>query len=90
MNEVRLTIDGKEASVSQGTTVLEAAQSIGIDIPHLCYGDGLSPTADCRLCVVEVSGGKTLVPSCARPVAANPGRSSPTSRASGYPSRFSV
>jgi len=71
MNEVRLTIDGKEVSVSKGTTILEAARSIGIDIPHLCYGDGLSPTADCRLCVVEVSGGKNLVPSCAYPAASN-------------------
>ncbi len=71
MNEARLTIDGKEVSVSKGTTILEAARSIGIDIPHLCYGDGLSPTADCRLCVVEVSGGKNLVPSCAYPAASN-------------------
>jgi formate dehydrogenase alpha subunit len=71
MNEVRLTIDGKEVSVSKGTTILEAARSIGIDIPHLCYGDGLSPTADCRLCVVEVSGGKNLVPSCAYPAVSN-------------------
>jgi len=71
MNEVRLTIDGKEVSVSKGTTILEAARSIGIDIPHLCYGDGLSPTADCRLCIVEVNGGKKLVPSCAYPAANN-------------------
>ena len=71
MNEVRLTIDGKEVSVSKGTTILEAARSIGIDIPHLCYGEGLSPTADCRLCVVEASGRKNLVPSCAYPAANN-------------------
>jgi predicted molibdopterin-dependent oxidoreductase YjgC len=71
MNEIRITIDGKEVSVSKGTTIMEAARSVGIDIPHLCYGDGLSPTADCRLCVVEVSGGKNLVPSCAYPAANN-------------------
>ena len=71
MSDVQLTIDGIGVSASEGTTIFEAARSIGIDIPHLCYGDGLSPTADCRLCIVEVSGRKNLVPSCAYPAANN-------------------
>jgi formate dehydrogenase alpha subunit len=71
MNEITLQIDGKEAFVEEGATVFQAAKSIGIDIPHLCYGDGLSPTADCRLCVVEVSGGRNLMPSCTFPAANN-------------------
>ncbi len=71
MSDIRLTIDGKEVSVSRGTTILEAASSLGIDIPHLCYGDGMGPTGDCRLCVVEVKGGKKLLPSCVYPAANN-------------------
>ncbi len=71
MNDVRLTIDGKEVSVARGTTILEAARSIGIDIPHLCHSEGFVATANCRLCVVELNGNKNLVPSCARPVSDN-------------------
>ena len=68
MNEVKLQIDGREISVKEGTTILEAAKSIGIDIPRLCYMEGLKPVADCRLCVVEVSGARNLVTSCAATV----------------------
>ncbi len=71
MNEVRLQIDGKEVSTAEGTTIFEAARSVGIEIPHLCYREDLSPTAACRLCVVEVEGARNLVASCAYPVANN-------------------
>jgi len=71
MNEVRLQIDGREVSATEGTTVFEAARSVGIEIPHLCYREDLTPTAACRLCVVEVEGARNLVASCAYPVANN-------------------
>jgi len=71
MNEVRVQIDGREVSSTEGATIFEAATSVGIDIPHLCYREDLTPTAACRLCVVEVEGARNLVASCAYPVANN-------------------
>jgi formate dehydrogenase alpha subunit len=71
-DEIRLTIDGREAAVPQGTTVFDAARRLGIDIPHLCYDPalGLAPTSSCRLCLVEVQGARGPVPSCSYPAAA--------------------
>ena len=69
MDEIRLTIDGREIRAEEGTTLFKAAQKAGIHIPHLCYWEGLTPTTACRLCVVEVEGARTLVASCAYPVA---------------------
>ncbi|MEW6171639.1 MAG: molybdopterin-dependent oxidoreductase [Bacillota bacterium] len=66
---VTLTIDGKEISVPEGTTVLHAAQAAGIDIPHLCYCSGLKATGACRICVVEIEKVRGLVVSCIRKVA---------------------
>ncbi|MEA3366829.1 MAG: formate dehydrogenase subunit alpha [Planctomycetota bacterium] len=70
-DEITLTIDGREVSVPPGTTVFHAARRLGIDIPHLCYDPalGLEPTGSCRLCLVEVEGGRAPVPSCLHPVA---------------------
>ena len=68
MGKVSLMIDGRKVTVEEGTTILEAAKSIGVEIPHLCYMEGLPPTSACRLCVVEVEGAKTLVPACSYPV----------------------
>ncbi len=63
---VRLIINGQEVGVEEGKTILEAAQSIGIDIPTLCYHPTLSPYGACRLCVVEIenNGRTTLQASC--------------------------
>jgi predicted molibdopterin-dependent oxidoreductase YjgC len=69
MPEVQLTIDGREIRAEAGTTVFQAAERSGISIPHLCYREDLTPTAACRLCVVEVEGARTLIASCAYPVA---------------------
>ena len=69
MTEITLRIDGKEVSVEEGATVLQAAKSLGIHVPHLCYMEGLSPSAGCRMCVVEVQGARALVASCAHPAA---------------------
>jgi predicted molibdopterin-dependent oxidoreductase YjgC len=69
MTEIQCTIDGQEIKAESGMTVFEAARKSGIHIPHLCYREDLSPSTACRLCVVEVEGAKTLVASCAYPVA---------------------
>ena len=65
---VRLTIDGKEILANPGQTVLQATLDNNIQIPHLCYHPALSPFAGCRLCIVEVKGGKAPIASCALPV----------------------
>lgn len=61
---VTLTIDGHEVSVPKGTTILEAAKTIGEKVPHYCYHPGLSSPAMCRLCLVEVEGAPKPLPSC--------------------------
>ncbi|KPK42156.1 MAG: formate dehydrogenase [Planctomycetes bacterium SM23_25] len=70
-DDVTLTIDDREVSVPPGTTIFGAARQLGIDIPHLCYDPalGLEPTSSCRLCLVEVDGGRGPVPSCSHPAA---------------------
>ncbi|MEX0935690.1 MAG: molybdopterin-dependent oxidoreductase [Gemmatimonadota bacterium] len=61
---VTLTIDGREVTVPKGTTILQAAESLGNRIPHYCYHPGMSAPAQCRLCLVEVEGAPKLSPSC--------------------------
>ncbi|MFX1534027.1 MAG: 2Fe-2S iron-sulfur cluster-binding protein [Promethearchaeota archaeon] len=63
---VKLTIDEQEVEVEEGKTILEAARSIGIEIPTLCYHKALSPYGACRLCVVEIlrNGGSEFQASC--------------------------
>ncbi|MCG8417012.1 MAG: 2Fe-2S iron-sulfur cluster-binding protein [Proteobacteria bacterium] len=63
-NTVTLTIDGREVTVPPNTNVLEAAQSIGIEISHFCYHPGLSIAACCRQCLVKVDKMPKLQPSC--------------------------
>ena len=55
---IALTIDGKACSVPKGTTLLEACQQMGIDIPTLCHLKDLAPDGSCRMCVVEEIGGR--------------------------------
>lgn len=66
---VTLTIDGQTLQASRETTVLEAARTIGIEIPHYCYHPGLSIVGNCRMCLVEIEKILKLQPSCATPVA---------------------
>lgn len=63
-----LTIDNREAEVSDGANILDAATQVGIKIPTLCYLEGVQAIGACRVCLVEVEGAKTLVPSCVTPV----------------------
>jgi NADH-quinone oxidoreductase subunit G len=65
---IKLTIDGEQVTVAEGTTVLEAARSVNIDIPHLCYFKDLRPDGSCGICVVEVEGERNVVRSCIRNV----------------------
>ena len=67
---VALTIDGREVTVPEGTTILQACRGEGIDTPTLCFLENLAPVNVCRVCVVEVEGSRALVPSCSRPVEA--------------------
>ncbi len=67
---VHVTIDGIETKVPMGTTILEAAKSIGVRIPTLCYHPDLEVAGICRICVVEVEGQRTLQASCAYPITA--------------------
>ena len=59
-----LTINGRKLSVDDGTTIIEAAKTIGIAVPNLCYLKKIHEFGACRICVVEVEGAKTLLPSC--------------------------
>jgi formate dehydrogenase major subunit len=61
---VTLKIDGEEVSVPEGTTVLRAAATAGINIPKLCATDSQQPFGSCRLCLVEIEGAKGIPASC--------------------------
>lgn len=63
---VELVIDGERVSVAEGATVLEACGARGVDTPTLCFAQNLTPVNVCRICVVELEGARTLVPSCSR------------------------
>jgi NADP-reducing hydrogenase subunit HndD len=67
---VTVSIDGHEVAIPAGSTILEACRAQGLDIPTLCYLENLSPVNVCRVCVVEVTGSRVLVPACSRPVEA--------------------
>ncbi len=61
----KLTIDGIEIEVEAGTSILQAAEQLGIEIPRFCYHDRLSVPANCRMCLVELEGAPKPVASCA-------------------------
>jgi len=65
---VELTINNIKVKAEEGMTILDAAKSVGINIPTLCHMKDLYPTGACRICVVEVDGMRGLIPSCAYPV----------------------
>jgi formate dehydrogenase major subunit len=61
---VTLAVDGREVAVPEGSTLLDAARAAGVTVPVLCHKPGLDPVAVCRVCVVEVQGGRVLAPAC--------------------------
>ncbi|HWP02961.1 MAG TPA: 2Fe-2S iron-sulfur cluster-binding protein [Gemmatimonadaceae bacterium] len=67
--EVTLTIEGRRVTVPAGTSILEAAKTVGVLIPHYCYHPGLSVAGVCRMCLVEVEKAPKLAPACATAVA---------------------
>jgi NADH-quinone oxidoreductase subunit G/NADP-reducing hydrogenase subunit HndD len=66
---VKLTIDGLPVEVEAGTTILRAAEELGIQVPTLCYLEDIHEFGACRVCVVEVEGARTLQAACVTPVA---------------------
>jgi formate dehydrogenase major subunit len=65
---IEFTLDGRPVSAFDGETILSAAKREGVEIPHLCFKEGYRPDGNCRACVVEVKGERTLAPSCCRSV----------------------
>lgn len=65
---IRLTIDGEQVLVPEGTTILEAARKLNVDIPTLCHHEDQAIKAVCRICVVEVAGNPRLPTACNTPV----------------------
>ena len=63
---VEFKLDQQTVVAFEGESILKAAKRHGIDIPHLCYSDGLRADGNCRACVVEIKGERTLAPSCCR------------------------
>ena len=61
---IELILNNTKISVSPGTTILQAAQKMGIDIPTMCYLDGYPHNTSCMICVVEDKQTGTLIPSC--------------------------
>jgi NADH-quinone oxidoreductase subunit G len=64
----KLTINGRAVEVPNGITLLQACQSVGVEIPHFCYHERLSIAGNCRMCLVEVEKVPKPVASCAQPV----------------------
>ncbi len=66
---IEIEIDGKPVQIVEGSTVMDAAHSLGIYIPHFCYHKKLSIAANCRMCLVQVEKAPKPMPACATPVA---------------------
>jgi NADP-reducing hydrogenase subunit HndD len=67
MNMLNIKINGQDVSVPAGTTILEAAKSINVHIPTLCYLKDINEIGACRMCLVEIKGGRSLVAACVYP-----------------------
>jgi len=67
MEMIKLTIDGKQVEVEKGTTVLKACKAAGINVPTLCYLEGINQIGACRMCLVEIEGVRGLNTACTFP-----------------------
>ena len=63
---VEFKLNGKDVTAHAGETIIQAAKRHGVEIPHLCYKEGMRPDGNCRACVVEVKGERVLAASCCR------------------------
>ncbi len=70
MSLLDFTLNGAKAQAQAGESIFKAAQRHGVDLPHLCFKDGLRAEGNCRACVVEVEGERALAASCCRTVSA--------------------
>lgn len=68
---IAFKLDGQEITVAEGTTILEAAEQAGKEIPIICYHDATTANGLCRMCVVDVDGGRLLQPACIVPCSAD-------------------
>ena len=71
MPNISVTINGTTTSVREGVTILDACETAGVEIPTLCYHPDLSLAGNCRMCLVEVEGWRTLTIACVTPVTPN-------------------
>ena len=65
-HSISFTLDGEQICANPGESLLQAVRRYGIEIPHLCHKEGLSPDGNCRACMVEIEGERTLAPACCR------------------------
>jgi len=63
---IRFKLNGAEVTGYAGETLIQTAKRLGVEIPHLCYKEGLRPDGNCRACMVEIKGERVLAPSCCR------------------------
>lgn len=67
-DKVQIEIDGKKVSAEQGAMIIEAADEHNVYIPRFCYHKKLSVAANCRMCLIEIEGGRKAMPACATPI----------------------
>ena len=63
---VEFRLNGKDVVAHGGETIIQTAKRYGVEIPHLCYKEGMRPDGNCRACMVEVKGERVLAASCCR------------------------
>ena len=63
---VEFKLNGRDVVAHAGETIIQTARRHGIEIPHLCFKEGLRPDGNCRACMVEVKGERVLAPACCR------------------------
>src|SRR3989337_1433470 len=63
---VEFKLNGREVVGYANETIIQTAKRYGIEMPHLCYKDGMRPDGNCRACMVEIKGERVLAPSCCR------------------------
>ena len=63
---IEFKLNGETISAFGGETIIQAASRHGVEIPHLCYTEGMRPDGNCRACMVEIKGERVLAPSCCR------------------------
>src|ERR1700752_147389 len=63
---IEFKLNGRSGTGRSDETIIETAKHYGVEIPHLCYKEGMRPDGNCRACMVEIKGERVLAPSCCR------------------------